>query len=117
MQFVFDGMFAVGAVFVGLWLWSLRGSVSRDKAEAEAGRVAAEREARLQRKGEQLRCLNCDKKFRGPLPDTGCPRCHLASFVTPEVEYQKMKQENTGQENTSQKSIGQDETQRQKRGR
>lgn len=89
MQFVFDGLFALGSVFVGLWLWSLRGSVARDKAEAEAAREKAEREARLTRQGEPLRCLNCDKKFRGPLPDTGCPRCHLASFVTPEAEYQK----------------------------
>ena len=94
MQLVFDGMFALGVVFVGLWLWSLRGSVSRDKAEADAARAKAEREARLQRKGEPLRCLNCDKKFRGPLPDTGCPRCHLASFVTPEAEYQDTLQEN-----------------------
>lgn len=89
-------MFAAGVVVVGLWLWSLRGSVTRDRAEADAAREAAEREARLQRKGEPLRCLNCDKKFRGPLPDTGCPRCHLASFVTPEVEYQKTSQESKG---------------------
>jgi len=96
MQLVFDGMFAAGVVLVGLWLWSLRGSVTRDRAEADAAREAAEREARLQRKGEPLRCLNCDKKFRGPLPDTGCPRCQLASFVTPEVEYQKTSQESKG---------------------
>lgn len=96
MQLVFDGVFALGVVFVGLWLWSLRGSVTCDKAEADAAREAAEREARLQRKGEALRCLNCDKKFRGPLPDTGCPRCHLASFVTPEAEYQKTSQESKG---------------------
>ena len=91
MQLVFDGMFAVGVVFVGVWLWSLRGSVARDKAEAEAAREKAAREARLTRKGEPLRCLNCDKKFRGPLPDTGCPYCHLASFVTPEAEYRESR--------------------------
>ena len=89
MQLVFDGLFAAGFVFVGLWLWSLRGSVTRDNVEAEAARAAAEREACLHRTGEPLRCLNCDKKFRGPLPETGCPRCHLGSFVTPEAEYQK----------------------------
>lgn len=93
MQLVLDGMFAAGFVLVALWLWSLRGSVTRDQAEAEAAREAAEREARLQRKGEPLRCLNCDKKFRGPLPDTGCPHCHLASFVTPEAEYQQARQD------------------------
>jgi len=102
MQFVLDGMVAAGVLLVSLWLWSLRGSVARDRAEAEAARVAAEREALLQRKGEPLRCLNCDKKFRGPLPETGCPRCHLASFVTTESEYQKTKQENASQENTRQ---------------
>lgn len=93
MQLVFDGMFTLGLVFVGFWLYSLRGSVARDSAEAETAREKAEREARLTRKGEPLRCLNCDKKFRGPLPDTGCPHCHLASFVLPEVEYQQDKKE------------------------
>ena len=91
MQLVFDGLFTLGAAFVALWLWSLRGSVVRDQTEAEkeakAARELAEREARLRRKGEQLRCLGCDKKFRGPLTENGCPRCHSASFVMPEAEY------------------------------
>ena len=97
MQLVFDGLFTLGAAFAAVWLWSLRGSVVRDQTEAEkeaeAARELAEREARLQRKGEPLRCLGCDKKFRGPLPDTGCPRCHSASFVTPESEYQSKRKE------------------------
>ncbi len=101
MQLVFDGMLTCGIVLVGLWLWSLRGSVTRDKTEAEIARREANekavREARLARKGEPLRCVSCDKKFRGPLTDLGCPHCHLASFVLPEAEYQeKMQQEKRG---------------------
>ena len=93
MQMVMDGLVALGLIFAGLWIWSLRGSVSRDRAEAhkrdkqrEAEAAQAEREAKLQRKGERLRCLSCGKAFRGPLPLTGCPRCHLASFVVPQSD-------------------------------
>ena len=97
MQMVFDGLFTLGVACLGLWLWSLRGSVTRDRAEAEAAharaRETAEREARLARKGEPLRCLSCDKKFRGPLTETGCPRCGLASFVMPDAEYRGRRKE------------------------
>ena len=88
-----DGLLALGLIFAGLWISSLRGSMRRDKAEAlkrekqaEAEAVQAEREAKLQRKGEHLRCLSCGKSFRGPLPQTGCPGCHLASFVVPQSD-------------------------------
>ncbi len=97
MQLVLDGLFTLGAAFLTFWLWSLRGSVTRDKKvaeqETEAARKQAEHEARLTRKGEPLRCLGCDKKFRGPLLDTGCPCCHSASFVTPESEYQEKRKQ------------------------
>ena len=97
MQLVFDGMLTCGVVLVGLWLWSLRGSVTRDITEAEAARREAHekavREARLARKGEPLRCVNCDKKFRGPLTEAGCPQCRLASFVLPEAEYQEKRKQ------------------------
>jgi len=93
MQMVMDGLLALGLIFAGLWIWSVRGSVSRDQVEArkrdkqrEAEAVQAEREAKLQRKGERLRCLSCGKAFRGPLLLTGCPRCHLASFVVPQSD-------------------------------
>jgi hypothetical protein len=97
MQLVFDGLFTLGAAFVALWLWSLRGSVVQDQAkakkEAKTAREQAEREARLRRKGEPLRCLGCEKKFRGPLSENGCPRCHSASFVMPEAEYQDKRKQ------------------------
>lgn len=93
MQMVMDGILALGLLLAGFWVWSLRGSIARDRAEtqrlqkqAEERKAQAEREARLQRRGERLRCLSCDKAFRGPLLPTGCPRCHLASFVVPESE-------------------------------
>ena len=93
MEMVMDGLLALGLIFAGLWIWSLRGSVSRDQSEArkrdteaEAAAAQAVREAKLQRKGERLRCLSCGKAFRGPLPQNGCPRCHLASFVVPQSD-------------------------------
>ncbi len=89
MEMIFDGLFALGLLLAGFWVWSVRQSVTRDRAMAEKAREQAELEARLQRKGERLRCLNCEKTFRGPLLETGCPRCHLSSFVVPEAEYQK----------------------------
>ena len=89
MELIFDGMFALGLTLAGFWVWSLRGSVTRDKAVAQRAKEQAEREARLHRKGERLRCLGCEKAFRGPLPETGCPHCHLSSFVVPEAECQE----------------------------
>lgn len=106
MQMVMDGLLTIGLIFAGLWIWSLRGSVSRDQAEAqkldkqrEADAAQAEREAQLQRKGERLRCLSCGKAFRGPLPSTGCPRCNLASFVVPQSDVpEPMKPEQVKEE-------------------
>ena len=100
MQIVMEGLLALGLLLAGLWFWSVRGSVARDQAEAQRRqkqedeqRAQAEREARLGRKGERLRCLSCDTAFRGPLPEDGCPRCHLAAFVVPEAEQKKKTKE------------------------
>ena len=91
MQMVMDGFLALGLLLAGFWVWSVRGSVANDraeaekqKAEAEKQKAEAEREAKLQRKGERLHCLSCGKTFRGPLPPDGCPNCRLAAFVVPE---------------------------------
>jgi hypothetical protein len=35
MQLVFDGLFTLGAAFVALWVWSLRGSATRYTKYAE----------------------------------------------------------------------------------
>lgn len=99
MGLVIEGLFALAVVLVALWLWSLRGSVVRDRAETQRqrqeeqdARERTEREARLYRKGVKLRCLGCGAAFIGPLPDTGCPQCHLASFVVTERDYQREQQ-------------------------
>jgi len=93
MQMVMDGLLALSLIVAGLWFWSVRGSVSRDRAKAQEHRrqadeaaILAAREAKLQRKGERLRCLGCGKGFRGPLPPTGCPRCGLSAFVVPQSD-------------------------------
>lgn len=99
MGLVIEGLFALALIVVALWLWSLRSSVAQDQAErqriqieAQQARERAAREARLYRKGEKLRCLGCEAQFLGPLPDTGCPQCHIASLVVTEREYQQGKQ-------------------------
>lgn len=96
MGLVIEGLFALAVILVALWLWSLRDSVVKDRAaseqrrrEEEAARERAAREARLYRTGEALRCLGCGATFAGPLSDTGCPQCHLASFVVTERDYQR----------------------------
>jgi hypothetical protein len=80
-----------------VWSLCLRKSVEEDRAAAEeAAREAEEREkreedeARLRRKGEPLRCLGCGAIFKGPLPDDGCPQCHVASLVVSERAHGKM---------------------------
>ena len=93
MEFVMGGLFAVAVGLGALWAWSLSASARRDRQEAlerareeRERRSQAERESRLYRPGEPLRCLACGRRFLGPLPDTGCPECHLAALVVTEVE-------------------------------
>ncbi len=100
MGLVMEGLFALGVILVALWLWSLRGSLVRDQAEArkrraeeQAAQERAKRDARLYRKGEKLRCLGCGARFLGPLPDTGCPQCHLASLVVTERDFARDQQD------------------------
>ena len=96
MGLVIEGLSALALVLVVLWLLSLYHSIMRDRAQAaeeqreqqEAER-RAEQEARLLRPGEPLQCLSCGATFVGPLADTGCPQCHLASFVVAAVDAQK----------------------------
>ncbi|MBV9848907.1 MAG: hypothetical protein JO250_04385 [Armatimonadetes bacterium] len=96
MEFVMGGLFALAVGLIALWAWSLAVSTRRDRQEAQerereeqARREREAREARLYRRGEPLRCLNCGFAFRGPLPDTGCPQCHLAALVVTEAEARK----------------------------
>ena len=93
MHYVMDAMLTLGLLLTGFWVWSVRGSVANDRAEADRLRKQAaelqaqeDREANLQRKGERLHCLSCGKTFRGPLPPDGCPNCRLAAFVVPESD-------------------------------
>jgi len=97
MQFIIDGFLALALLLAGAWLWSVQVSLARDRAvtareeaDAAARQAQAEREARLHRRGERLHCLSCGKSFRGPLPEDGCPRCHLAAFVVPKDETERL---------------------------
>ena len=100
MGLVIEGLFALGVILLALWLWSLRGSVQKDQAEArrrrteeQAAQEQTRREAKLYRKGVKLRCLGCGATFLGPLPDTGCPQCHLASLVVTERDFERDQQD------------------------
>jgi hypothetical protein len=99
MGFVVEALFGVGVLCAVAWIASLRKSVRGDEAAArEARRRAAEareraeREARLYRDGEPLRCMGCDATFPGPLTDTGCPRCGMSALVVTEADYRQGKQ-------------------------
>lgn len=80
----------VGAVIWAIFLFR------SEAADREAARIAdaearrrAELDAALERPGEPLHCMNCDTDFPGPLPDTGCPNCHLATLVVPQSQYRR----------------------------
>jgi hypothetical protein len=95
MGLVFAGLFTAAVVLVALWLYSLIGSARLDriaairKAQDQAKQAEqAAREARLYNAGEPLRCMGCGATFLGPLPDIGCPNCHMAALVVTEADYQ-----------------------------
>ncbi len=99
MGLVLEGLFALAVVLALVWLWTVRGSVGKDvdAARQQAVQVAqgqerAAREARLYQPGISLRCLGCDARFLGPLGETGCPQCHLASLVVTEDEFERGRQ-------------------------
>ncbi len=98
MGFVTEALFLVGIACGAAWLLSLRKSVAGDvsvarerQKQADELRARAERDAKLLRPGEALRCLGCDATFAGPLPATGCPQCQLAALVVTEEDYRKGK--------------------------
>lgn len=98
MGFVTEALFLVGLACGAAWLLSLRKSVAKDVAaarerqkQAEEACALAERDAKLLRPGEALRCLGCEATFDGPLPSGGCPQCHLAALVVTEEDYRKGK--------------------------
>ncbi len=93
MEFVMGGLLTAGLVLVAAWLWSLRGSLARDGAEAAAARRRAQRDGRLARVGEPLRCLGCGAAFPGPLTPAGCPDCHLSVLVVPASEAEEKEAE------------------------
>lgn len=100
MELVLSGLSALALIVLVLFVLSLRGSLARDRAEAEEVRAEAEkarwdaaRTAALQRKGAKLRCLGCETQFRGPLEPTGCPECGLESLVVTEAEYRQRQKE------------------------
>jgi hypothetical protein len=88
MGLIIEGLFALALVIVVFWLISLYHSFTRDRVRAaqelreqQESEKRAAQEARLLFPGEPLQCLSCGTTFAGPLPDTGCPYCHIASFV------------------------------------
>lgn len=93
MGLIFAGLFTLGLILVGLFLWSLAISLKRDGAASKDRRRQEAREADLHRKGAPLRCLSCGARFPGPLGAHGCPECRLASLVVPEDEVPKTQED------------------------
>ena len=99
MGLVIEGLFALALALVLLWLLSLYHSLTQDRLKTaeelrqqQEAEKRTEREARLLRPAEPLQCLSCGTVFAGPLSDTGCPQCHLASFVVPAADTQETSQ-------------------------
>ena len=93
MGLIFAGLFTLGLVLIGLFLWSLAASLKRDGAAAEDRRRREARDAKMRRAGAALRCLSCGAQFPGPLEAHGCPECRLASLVVPEEEVPKTQED------------------------
>lgn len=93
MGLIFAGLFTLGLILVGLFVWSLAASLKRDGAAAEDRRRREARDAELHRAGAPLRCLSCGARFPGPLGAHGCPECRLASLVVPEDEAPKTQED------------------------
>jgi hypothetical protein len=100
MGIVISTCLLIGLICIAFWLYSLYNSAVADRLarqsqeREEALRLERERKDSLLRKpGVMLRCMSCNAAFPAPLPDIGCPECHIASFVVTEEEYQKSKEE------------------------
>jgi len=83
----------IGALFLAtvlVWYvgWTYANRIdANERREAEA-KVDARKEADmldslLSQPGRELLCLGCGMQFRGPIPETGCPKCHIRSTVVP----------------------------------
>lgn len=101
MGIVLAGFLALAVIVAVVWALSLqksaasdRAEIARQEAEQEARQRAAEEEAKLMRKGVRLHCMSCGADFTGPLPDEGCPQCHIRSLVVTEAEFRKTQPEN-----------------------
>jgi hypothetical protein len=89
--YVLLGLLAiVAAILFGMWLAGKKKSrLQRMDVDADS-EIAADAFAAFHRRqaeelvrnsGVRLKCMNCDNVFDGPMPDTGCPNCHVASLV------------------------------------
>lgn len=99
MGFVIEALFVVGVASAVVWALGLRKAATKDRADAreqqkkaEEASARTEREARLLRPGEPLRCLGCDTTFAGPLTAQGCPNCHSSALVVAEEDFRRGKQ-------------------------
>jgi hypothetical protein len=94
MGFLFDGLFVLLLLALILGALSYRGSEFRLRCRQNAAARTHREKERLD-KFEQGRhaavplvCMNCTPpyEFDGPLPDTGCPRCHDTALVITAAE-------------------------------
>jgi|GEM_PF-2348688 Zn finger protein HypA/HybF involved in hydrogenase expression len=58
----------------------------QQQLQAEEQRML-EREAKIYEKDIPLICIGCETKFKGPMPETGCPHCHSLTLVITEEEF------------------------------
>ena len=83
MLFILPGILLIGIIALAIWAWFFRAILIQERTVREARQRNADFERWLSTPGEPLYCVSCRETFAGPLPTTGCPKCHVWAFVIP----------------------------------
>lgn len=91
MAVVLLGLFVIFVAIVLVIVGTAGYTASKDRRIAVRQIAADDRLKELREEsrtllvtGEPLICLGCNKRFPGPMPETGCPDCQISSLVVAE---------------------------------
>ncbi|MBC8137589.1 MAG: hypothetical protein H8F28_17035, partial [Fibrella sp.] len=83
MLFILPGILLIGAIALAIWALFFRAVLNQERTVREARQRNADFERWLSTPREPLYCVACLEIFAGPLPGTGCPKCHVRALVIP----------------------------------